>query len=233
MIKAIVTDIEGTTSDIRFVHNILFPYARARLAETVARADTQPEIAETLALLREELGQPQAQASALLEVLHQFMDQDRESTALKRLQGIIWRNGYLNGDFRGHVYDDVAPQLRGWREQGIDLYVYSSGSGSVEAQQLLFGYSDAGDLRPLFSGYFDTRVGAKREARSYQHIAQAIGLPGEQLLFLSDIHQELDAAAEAGWQTCQLIRGDTDVASFHRQVARFDQIDPSQANSAV
>lgn len=231
MIKAIVTDIEGTTSDIRFVHNILFPYARARLAEIVAQADTQPEIAETLALLREELGQPQAHAFTLLEALNQFMEQDRKSTALKRLQGIIWRNGYLNGDFRGHVYDDVAPQLRRWREQGIALYVYSS--GSVEAQQLLFGYSDAGDLRPLFSGYFDTRVGAKREADSYHHIAQAIGLPAEQLLFLSDIHQELDAAAEAGWQTCQLIRDEADVESFHRQVVRFDQIDPSQATRAV
>lgn len=230
-IKAIVTDIEGTTSDIRFVHNVLFPYARERLASVMARADAQPEIAQALDLLREEIAQPQADVATLLRALHQFMDEDRKSTALKRLQGIIWRDGYHNGDFRGHVYDEVAPQLRAWREQGIALYVYSS--GSVEAQQLLFGYSDAGDLRPLFSDYFDTRVGAKRETASYRRIAEAIGLPAGQLLFLSDIRQELDAAAQAGWHTYQLIRGAGDGESRHRQVARFDQIDPSQANSAV
>lgn len=117
----------------------------------------------------------------------------------------------------------MAAQLAAWQQQGLRLYVYSS--GSVEAQQLLFGYSNAGDLRPLFSDYFDTRVGAKRETDSYRTIAQAIGLPAEQLLFLSDIRQELDAAQEAGWHTCQLIRDDADSVSRHRQVARFDQID--------
>ncbi|ATZ95581.1 acireductone synthase [Dickeya fangzhongdai] len=223
MIKAIVTDIEGTTSDIRFVHNVLFPYARARLADVVALADRDPEITGALTVLRQELEQPDASPAQLLAALNQFMDEDRKSPALKLLQGIIWRSGYRNGDFRGHVYDDVAPQLRGWREQGIALYVYSS--GSVEAQHLLFGHSDAGDLRPLFSDYFDTRVGAKRETASYQNIARAIGLPAGALLFLSDIRQELDAAEQAGWHTCQLIRDDADTDSRHRQVNRFDQID--------
>lgn len=225
MIKAIVTDIEGTTSDIRFVHNVLFPYARERLAATLAQADGDGEIADALALLRQELAQPEATREQLLAALYQFMDEDRKSTALKRLQGIIWRAGYRNGDFHGHVYPDVEPTLRVWREQGVRLYVYSS--GSVEAQQLLFGYSDAGDLRPLFSDYFDTRVGAKRETSSYRAIAQAIGLPADELLFLSDIRQELDAAAQAGWRTLQLIRGEADEGSRHRQVNRFDQIDLS------
>lgn len=230
-IKAIVTDIEGTTSDIRFVHNVLFPYARERLAQAVAQADAQPEIAQALTLLREEIAQPQADTATLLRALHQFMDEDRKSTALKRLQGIIWREGYQRGDFRGHVYDDVAPQLAAWHQQGIALYVYSS--GSVEAQQLLFGHSDAGDLRPLFSAYFDTRVGAKRETASYQRIADAIGLPVDHLLFLSDIRQELDAAAQAGWHTCQLIRDEDDKESRHPQVARFDQIDLFSSHNAV
>ncbi|NPE51721.1 acireductone synthase [Dickeya dadantii] len=223
MINAIVTDIEGTTSDIRFVHNVLFPYARARLADAVAQAERDQEIAAALTLARQELGQPDATPAQLLAAFNQFMDEDRKSPALKLLQGIIWRSGYRNGDFRGHVYDDVAPQLRAWRQQGIALYVYSS--GSVEAQHLLFGHSDAGDLRPLFSDYFDTRVGAKRETASYHNIARAIGLPAGALLFLSDIRQELDAAEQAGWHTCQLIRDDADTDSHHRQVNRFDQID--------
>ncbi|MFJ5393111.1 acireductone synthase [Pectobacterium sp. CHL-2024] len=223
MIKAIVTDIEGTTSDIRFVHSVLFPYARERLADTVRQHGSDPEIAQALDALRQELGQPDADSETLIAALNQFMDEDRKSTALKQLQGIIWRTGYRNGDFQGHLYPEVATQLAAWQQQGLRLYVYSS--GSVEAQQLLFGYSNAGDLRPLFSDYFDTRVGAKRETDSYRTIAQAIGLPAEQLLFLSDIRQELDAAQEAGWHTCQLIRDDADNVSRHRQVARFDQID--------
>ncbi|MBA0185240.1 acireductone synthase [Pectobacterium versatile] len=223
MINAIVTDIEGTTSDIRFVHTVLFPYARERLADTVRQHGSDPEIAQALDALRQELGQPDADNDALITALNQFMDEDRKSTALKQLQGIIWRAGYRNGDFQGHLYPEVAAQLTAWQQQGLRLYVYSS--GSVEAQQLLFGYSNAGDLRPLFSDYFDTRVGAKRESDSYRTIAQAIGLPAEQLLFLSDIRQELDAAQEAGWHTCQLIRDDADSVSRHRQVARFDQID--------
>ncbi|MFJ5341345.1 acireductone synthase [Pectobacterium sp. CHL-2024] len=223
MINAIVTDIEGTTSDIRFVHSVLFPYARERLADTVRQHGSDPEIAQALDALRQELGQPDADSETLIAALNQFMDEDRKSTALKQLQGIIWRAGYRNGDFQGHLYPEVATQLAAWQQQGLRLYVYSS--GSVEAQQLLFGYSNAGDLRPLFSDYFDTRVGAKRETGSYRTIAQAIGLPAEQLLFLSDIRQELDAAQEAGWHTCQLIRDDADNVSRHRQVTRFDQID--------
>ncbi|AIR67568.1 acireductone synthase [Cedecea neteri] len=220
MIRAIVTDIEGTTSDIRFVHNILFPYARERLAGFVR--EQQNEIAPILNDLRAEINEPQADIERLIETLFSFMDVDRKSTALKALQGLIWRDGYVNGDFTGHLYDDVLPALKAWKQQGIALYVYSS--GSVAAQKLLFGYSDAGNITELFSGYFDTHVGAKREAQSYRNIAAEIGVAPEALLFLSDIHQELDAAREAGWQTVQLIRGEADDVSRHRQVNRFDHI---------
>lgn len=220
MIRAIVTDIEGTTSDIRFVHNILFPYARERLAGFVR--EQQNEIAPILNDLRAEINEPQADIERLIETLFSFMDVDRKSTALKALQGLIWRDGYVNGDFTGHLYDDVLPALKAWKQQGIALYVYSS--GSVAAQKLLFGYSDAGNITELFSGYFDTHVGAKREAQSYRNIAVEIGVAPEELLFLSDIHQELNAAREAGWQTVQLIRGEADDVSRHRQVNRFDHI---------
>ncbi|MDW5500386.1 acireductone synthase [Pseudomonas lundensis] len=223
MIRAIVTDIEGTTSDIRFVHQVLFPYARERLATFLRQHAEDAEVVAPLTALRQELEQPQADIEQLITALYRFMDEDRKSTALKALQGIIWRSGYQNGDFRGHLYPEVAGQLAAWQQQGLKLYVYSS--GSVEAQKLLFGYSDAGDLQPLFSGYFDTHVGAKRETASYRNIANEIGIAPEELLFLSDIHQELDAARDAGWHTCQLIRDDADSQSQHSQVNRFDHID--------
>ncbi|CNH71129.1 2%2C3-diketo-5-methylthio-1-phosphopentane phosphatase [Yersinia massiliensis] len=223
MIQAIVTDIEGTTTDIRFVHQVLFPYARERLTSFLLEHQQEDDIAALLADLRRELAQPDADLDTLTAALHQFMDEDRKSTALKALQGIIWRTGYLQGDFRGHLYPEVAQQLADWQQQGVGLYVYSS--GSVAAQKLLFGYSDAGDLRPLFSGYFDTHVGAKREVSAYENIANQLGIAPQSLLFLSDIRQELDAAQLAGWHTCQLIRDLPDSESRHRQVNRFDQID--------
>ncbi|GAB2934928.1 acireductone synthase [Hafnia psychrotolerans] len=222
MIRAIVTDIEGTTTDIRFVHQVLFPYARERLETFIRTQQGESDVAAALEALRAEIDQPQASVDVLIEKLYAFMDGDVKSTALKVLQGIIWRSGYENGDFRGHLYPDVTPQLKVWHQQNLRLCVYSS--GSVDAQKLLFGYSDEGDLTPLFSHYFDTRVGAKRETEPYQNIAGQLLLPGEEILFLSDIRQELDAARLAGWHTCQLIRDDADALSDHPQVNRFDQI---------
>ncbi|MDN4629404.1 MULTISPECIES: acireductone synthase [Erwinia] len=222
MIRAIVTDIEGTTSDIRFVHNVLFPYARENLAAFIAAFQHREEVAQALSDLRDEIAQPQATVEDLITVLFGFMDEDRKSTALKALQGMIWRDGYLNGSFTGHLYPDVLPALKAWHQAGIGLYVYSS--GSVAAQKLLFGYSDEGDITSLFSGYFDTHVGAKRETDSYRNIAADIGLAPGELLFLSDIRQELDAAREAGWHTVQLIRDEADDVSRHPQVNRFDHL---------
>ena len=229
MIRAIVTDIEGTTSDIRFVHNVLFPYARERLPAFLNAQQYIEPVKTILDNLREEIAQPDATTADLLDTLLQFIDEDRKSTPLKALQGIIWRDGYVNGDFTGHLYPDVLPALEKWKAQGIDLYVYSS--GSVAAQKLLFGYSDEGDITHLFSGYFDTLVGAKREEQSYRNIAEQLGIPAAQILFLSDIHQELDAAEAAGLRTVQLIRGDNDAASHHHQVSSFDHSKPEQIPS--
>lgn len=229
MIRAIVTDIEGTTSDIRFVHDVLFPYARERLAAFVTAQQYAEPVKSILDNLRDEIGNPHASVSELIDALFAFMDEDRKSTALKALQGIIWHDGYVNGDFTGHLYPDVLPALEKWKAQGIDLYVYSS--GSVAAQKLLFGYSDEGDITHLFSGYFDTRIGAKREAQSYRNIAEQLGHPPASILFLSDIHQELDAAEAAGLRTLQLVREDRDPASHHPQVQRFDDIHPEQIPS--
>jgi enolase-phosphatase E1 len=224
MIRAIVTDIEGTTSDIRFVHNVLFPYARQHLAAFVREHQAEPGVAAALDAVREESGAPEASLDEVIATLLSYIEQDRKSPGLKALQGMIWRDGYVEGQFTGHLYPDVLPAFERWRQQGKALYVYSS--GSVAAQKLLFGYSDEGDLTSLFSGYFDTGVGAKRETQSYRNIAQQIGVEPSELLFLSDIHQELDAASEAGWRTLQLIRGEADSESRHRQVNDFSQINP-------
>jgi enolase-phosphatase E1 len=222
-IEAIVTDIEGTTSSIDFVHDVLFPYAASLLPEFVRTHESDPEVAKLLDDVRKEAGEPDAAPARIAQILLQWIADDRKSTALKALQGLVWEAGYENGDFTGHVYEDTAPNLRRWAARGIALYVYSS--GSVKAQQLLFGHSDAGDLRPLFTGYFDTRVGPKRDVASYRSITAQIGLPAGRILFLSDVVQELDAAAAAGMRTVRLVRhGSSAGTGRHRQAHDFNQV---------
>lgn len=203
-IRAVVTDIEGTTTDIAFVHEVLFPYSVRALPEFVRAHATEPAVEEALDDTRGVMGAPDADLELVIMQLLEWIARDQKVTPLKALQGMVWRAGYENGDFTGHVYPDAVTALRAWRERGIDLYVYSS--GSVAAQKLLFGHSDAGDLTPLFSGYFDTRVGGKKEAASYRAILQSIGTPAEDTLFLSDVTAELDAAEAAGIRTCLLVR---------------------------
>lgn len=180
MIQAVITDIEGTTSDIRFVHEVLFPYARKRLAEVVQTRAGEAEVAKALQAMRAEIGRPDAGGDDLLTALYGFMAEDRKSPALKTLQGIIWREGYRQGDFFGHVYDDVAPQLTAWRRQGLVLGVYSS--GSVEAQQLLFGHSVRGIC-------VRCSAATLTPASAPNGTAPPIGLSPAAILFLSDVYQ--------------------------------------------
>jgi len=223
MIRAIVTDIEGTTSSIDFVKDVLFPYARERLPAFVVTHADKPEVQHWLHEAARDAGLVSASQQEIIDLLIRWIDEDRKATPLKALQGLVWEDGYVSGEFKGHVYPEVAENLQKWKKQGIHLYVYSS--GSVAAQKLLFGHSEAGDLTPLFSGYFDTEIGGKREADSYRRIAEAIKVPAGQILFLSDITAELDAAAAAGFQTTQLVRPpDGPVKSSHDQVANFNEI---------
>lgn len=223
-IRAIVTDIEGTTSSIHFVKDVLFPYARGRLPAFVETHGDRPEVQHWLHEAAKEAGIIEASRQEIIEMLLRWIDEDRKSTALKALQGMIWREGYEAGDYRAHVYPEVPARLRAWRAQGLKLYVYSS--GSVPAQKLFFGYSEAGDLTPLFAGYFDTETGPKREQASYEAIAEAIGEQPAHLLFLSDIEQELDAARAAGFQTGWLLRGAAALpaGSAHPAYRDFDAI---------
>lgn len=222
MIKAIVTDIEGTTSSLSFVKDVLFPYARARLPDFVRRHREQAEIKPLLVDANQLAGGELDEEALIAQFIH-WIDTDQKITPLKSLQGLIWQEGYRNGDFTGHVYEDAVRNLRSWFGLGYKLYVYSS--GSVQAQKLLFGHSDSGDLTRLFSGYFDTHIGGKRDVISYERIAAELGLPAEQILFLSDIKDELDAARQAGLATCWLVREQApDAGAAHVQVSDFDGI---------
>lgn len=223
MVRAIVTDIEGTTSSLSFVKDVLFPYARAHLAHFVAIHAHRPDVRALLDAANREAGGSLDDAGIVAQ-LERWIDEDRKITPLKSLQGLLWEAGYRNGDFKGHIYTDAAARLREWHARGIPLYVYSS--GSVYAQKLLFAHSEAGDLTPLFSGYYDTHIGGKREADAYRAIGADIGWPAGDVLFLSDVTEELDAAHAAGMQTVQLVRdGEPDARARHRQVRDFDAID--------
>lgn len=224
MIKAIVTDIEGTTTSISFVADVLFPYARERIARFVVEQAQDPHVSTEIAAVRSIINESDASLERVGQILVEWIDQDKKITPLKTLQGLIWRAGYEDGSLKGHLYPEVAARLQAWKQAGIRLSVYSSGSEA--AQKLLFGYSEAGDLTSLFDHFFDTRIGGKRESDSYRHIQKTLGFPAEQILFLSDIVQELDAAAAAGLKTIALDRQCIGEGfGAHPFVSNFDQID--------
>ncbi|MDH3371185.1 MAG: acireductone synthase [Gammaproteobacteria bacterium] len=222
MTKAILTDIEGTTSSLSFVKDVLFPYARERMAEYVRQHAQELSVKKELEEVRR-LSGINLNNSEIIEQLIRWIDEDKKITPLKSLQGMIWENGYKKGDFKGHVYEDAARNLKKWKQAGLKLYVFSS--GSVQAQKLLFAHTDYGDLTPLFSGYFDTTIGNKREENSYRKITESIGTPPGEILFLSDIREELDAARSAGMPVTWLLRdGALDPNATLRQVQNFDEI---------
>ena len=221
--RAIVTDIEGTTSSLAFVHQVLFPYSRGRLAAFVS-ANPQ-EAAPVFAAVRADVDDPALDDAACLALLEQWHDADRKFGPLKHLQGHIWAQGYAQGALKGHVYADAVAGLQRWHARGIPLAVYSS--GSVSAQKLLFGHTGFGDLTPLFSAYFDTAIGGKREAASYRRIAEALALPPGQILFLSDVAEELAAASEAGFAVTLLAREGLPASSPYPVATSIDAILPA------
>jgi enolase-phosphatase E1 len=199
-IIAIVLDIEGTTSATSFVVDRLFSYSAKHFAGWLAEHGDEPDTGAAVAEIRDVIGEPDAGAGRIVEVLQGWLAEDRKETPLKTLQGLIWQDGFASGELTSHFYDDVIPRLRAWRAAGLALYVFSS--GSVAAQRSWFGHSPEGDLRPLLSGYFDTaNAGPKQVADSYRSIARAIGIDPQRLVFLSDAVGELDAARAAGWRT--------------------------------
>ena len=230
MKATVLTDIEGTTSSISFVHDVLFPYARAALPSFVREHGQEPEVRQWLDRAAVDAGGV-CQDEVIVEVLQGWIDEDRKHPALKALQGMIWAEGYQDAEYKAHVYPDAALTLRAWHAAGHPLAVYSS--GSVAAQKLLFGHSSEGDLSPLFSAWFDTAVGGKREVGSYQTIVAQLGVPAREIMFLSDVVEELDAAREAGLRTVLLDRREDypmprtgEACHGHERVESFAAITP-------
>ena len=213
-VRGVVLDIEGTTTPIAFVHDVLFSYARTHVKNYLAKHAGADDVRRDIELLREEHAadvrngqQPPPLTAAdesVANYVNWLIDLDRKSTGLKSLQGKIWHDGYADGTLRSQVFPDVAPAFARWRVAGLSISIFSS--GSVLAQQLLFAHTEAGDLTSFISHYFDTSVGKKGEAESYRRIAETIGLQPSELLFISDVVSELSAAREAGMQIVLSIR---------------------------
>lgn len=208
--RAVLLDIEGTTTPLAFVHQVLFPYARARTHEFLREHQHDPAVRADVALLRAEHAaeppSPDLPAWDPEAYVYWLMDRDRKSTGLKALQGRIWEAGYRTGELKGkgEIYPDVRPAMERWHQQGKTIAIFSS--GSVQAQRNLFANTTAGDLSRLLSAYFDTTTGPKRDAVSYRTIAASLGVAADAVLFVSDVAAELDAARTAGMQTALCVR---------------------------
>lgn len=235
--SAIILDIEGTTTPIDFVYEVLFPFARRNFPAFLRAGSSDPEIIGEIEALHEEHRhdpeQPPAwddsnEIDSALDYVLWLMDRDRKSTGLKSLQGKIWEQGYSSGELTSEIYPDVKPAMEEWKRLGLRIAIYSS--GSVLAQKLLFGHTADGDLTPLIDAWFDTRVGAKREVESYTRIADSLGIDPAEILFVSDVTAELDAAQKAGMKTALSIRPGNppqpDAGGFQvvRSFADFDNL---------
>ncbi len=224
-VKYVLTDIEGTTTSVKFVYDQLFPYFRSHIGDLksmVKQAEVQEAFRQTVKLSLDLEGRKLNSVDEIINTLNRWSEEDRKITPLKSVQGILWEDGYKKGDLKGDVYADVLPALELWKAQGIQMGVFSS--GSVAAQKLIFGYSVLGDLTPFFSHYFDTTTGGKKDADTYPKIADAIGLQPSEIIFLSDITDELIAADAAGFPTVQLVRTGTE-ANWKCTVKDFSEIE--------
>ena len=228
--KGILLDVEGTTSSIAFVYDVLFVYAKQHIADFLDQHAAEPTVAEVATALAAEtqcdgvLGTPEGRSRIVLAALD-LINRDVKSTPLKALQGMIWRAGFESGQLTAHVFDDVPPALEQWADSGLDVRIYSS--GSIEAQKLFFGHTAAGDLTQHLRGHYDTTTGPKREPASYQAIAADMQLPPRQILFISDVGAELDAARAAGMATAAAIRpGNRPLESLyeHEAIESFHEI---------
>ncbi len=215
MIKLFLFDIEGTTTDINFVHKVLFPYSQRCLKEYLLHHQTHPVVVSAIENVRETIFKEEKRKLSLhdvIDTLLKWIKEDRKHGALKEIQGLIWDVGYSKNEFKGHVYPDVQPFFKKILDHGCKVGIYSS--GSVHAQKLIFGYSSDGDLTPMISCYFDTKIGHKREKVSYENIAKEVGLKTSEIHFFSDIAEELVAAEASGMGVTQVLRPGTKSSMF-------------------
>lgn len=237
---AIVTDIEGTTSSIRFIKDVLLVYAEQFLPGYIRKHKDERDVARQLRSISDKTGIIMKDTEGLIACLQQWMRDGNPVAELNALQTMVWEQGYDNGEFQAHVYSDVPEKLREWRDQDINLYAY--GETSEKAQRLYFRYSSRGDLRLMFAGYFDAILGNRQEADSYRNLAAGVALDPSRMLYISDTEAELEAAREAGMYTVRVTRlqetnglPDTVVQSGHPVVADFSEIDPGRlcADTAI
>ncbi len=235
--RGILLDIEGTTSSISFVYDVMFPYARRELGAYLRDNWDSTDLRETCDVIARDAGHKSladwsgdeadeaAREKLVRDEVIRLMDDDVKATGLKQLQGLIWRSGFESGEMKAHLYDDVPPAIEAWNKAGRDVRIYSS--GSIAAQKLFFGHTIVGDLLHLFRGHYDTTTGPKKESASYTTIAEDFDIPAAKLLFLSDVRAELDAARDAGFQTGLCMRpGNAEVAPGHGhpEIASFGEI---------
>lgn len=232
-VRVVLLDIEGTTTSVSFVYDVLFPFARPRLREFLSGPDGAHDrraLAEEHAQERDGAppwkGRAPEDVEAAAAYAAWLMDRDRKSTALKSLQGRIWEAGYASGALRSHLYPDVRPALERWHAEGRRIAIFSS--GSVLAQRLLFAHTPDGDLTPLIGGFFDTATGPKREPESYGRIASALSVDPSSVLLVSDVAEELDAARSAGFRTALCVREGAPAAKDHPVVRTFDEVDQAR-----
>jgi enolase-phosphatase E1 len=216
MTRAVLCDIEGTTTSLSFVHDILFPLSRKEMGSFIQNHWSDPELQPIFAQLSKQ------SPDEVVRLLQSWIDEDKKEGTLKMIQGKIWKTAFESGQIRSYIYPDVPENWEKWKRLGIRIYIFSS--GSIEAQKLLFRYSEAGDLTGRIDGYFDTLMGAKKEANAYTKIAGVTQLLAKEILFLSDIEAELDAAQSAGMQTTQLIRENAKAGTRHPAARTFDDV---------
>jgi enolase-phosphatase E1 len=224
-LRCILVDIEGTIIPTAFVRDVLFPYAKKHMAPYLESHRTDQTVRRWATACQETVAQESGvwlSYENLAGILSQWIEGDRKHQGLKALQGMIWEEGYRTGVFAPKLYDDVAPALRRWRQDGLELGVYSS--GSEHAQRLLIGHTTDGDLIPLFSRFFDTGIGSKKEPASYRRIADCLGFQPGEILFLSDAEPELDAAGAVGLETTHVVRPGTGPGSRHTVCSTFDDL---------
>lgn len=225
MIRVIITDIEGTTTSKTFEREVLLPYAARNMASFVRLHSEEPEVRSQLEQVAREMGTEVTRVESLIAHLEQRIEEEGDDPALRALQGLIWEKGYEHGDFRGSLYPDAADYLLRWHDRGLRNFTFSS--WSTKGQRELLQYSEQGDLTPIISDYFDTRIGSKRSADSYTWMRDQIGMEKEvdRVLYLSNEEQELEAAERAGMRTCWVVRHGP-LPRTERPVARtFEDVD--------
>ena len=225
MIKAVLIDIEGTTSPISFVKEILFPYSKEKLENFIKENKDKPEVQKILNDIKKEAGKDLT-IDEIIQILKNWIDEDKKITPLKEIQGLIWKEGFETGKLKAPVYKDAYDKMIEWKNKGYKLYIYSS--GSTTAQKLFFSHTEFGNILDLFSGHFDTKIGSKKDPTSYQKIAQTIGLKPDEILFLSDNPEEIKAAAKAGMKVKRPVREqDAEyIENFpYEQIKSFEEID--------